>query len=92
MSLWDDSQWVDGYVAHVNNVFAGGNSAWIDFTYQSLIPNQGTGRVGWRQLVCEQPECVTEMLSVATLAMQMNRALMLRVTNAGQITGVQTVS
>ena len=92
MSLWDDSSWVDGYVARINNVFAGGNTAWIDFSWVSLLPHQGTGRVGWRQLVSEQPAGVSDLLEVASLAMQLNRLLKVRVTNDGRITALQSVS
>jgi len=92
MSLWDESHWVDGYVARVTNVFAGSNSVWIDFGWESLIPKQGAGRVGWRQLVAEQPTGVSEMLTAVSLSMQLNRRVMLRVTNDGRITAIQTIT
>ena len=92
MALWDESHWIDGFVARISNVFAGGNSAWIDFGWESLLPRQGSGHVGWRQLVSEQPTAVSEMLDVACLSMQLNRRVMLRVTNDGRITAIQTIS
>jgi hypothetical protein len=91
MALWDESHWVDGYVARVHNVFAGGNNAWINFSWQSTLPHHGSGHVGWRQLVSEVQNCVAEMLQVSSLAMHMDRRLLLRVTNDGRITGTQTV-
>lgn len=92
MSLWDDSHWVDGYIARVNHVFAGGGSAQIDFTWEALEPHQGTGRVGWRSLASEDPATVTNMLAIATQAKHADWRLLLRVTNEGLITGVQTVA
>lgn len=92
MALWDESHWVDGYVARITNIFGGGNTAWIDFGWESLLPRQGTGRVGWRQLVSEQPTGVSDLLEVACTSMQLNRRVMLRVTNDGRITAIQTVS
>ena len=92
MALWDDSHWVDGYVARITNVFAGGNTAWIDFGYEALLAHQGTGHVGWRQLVSEQPTGVSDLLAVACISMQLNRRVQLRATNDGRITAIQTVS
>jgi hypothetical protein len=91
MALWDDSHWIDGYAARVQNVFAGGGTAWIDFSWEPLLPHHGAGHVGWRQLVSEDAICVAEMLQVASLAMQLDRRLHLRVTNDGKITAVQTL-
>lgn len=90
MSLWDDSHWIDGYVARVNHVFAGGDSCQIDFSWESLEPHQGTGRVGWRPLVSEDRTVVTSMLQICSLAKENGWPLLLRVTNDGQITAVQT--
>lgn len=92
MALWDESHWIDGYVARIFNVFAGGSSAWIDFGWESLVPHQGTGHVGWRRLVAEQPSGVSDLLAVASLSMQLNRRVMLRVTNDGRITAIQTTA
>lgn len=92
MALWDDSHWVDGYVARITNVFAGGNTAWIDFRYEALLAHHGTGHVGWRQLVSEQPTGVSDLLAVARTSMQLNRRVQLRATNDGRITAIQTVS
>ena len=90
MALWDESHWVDGYVARINNVFAGGNTAWINFGWQALLPSHGSGQVGWRQLVSEQPAGVSDLLQAASLAMQLNRSVMLRAMNDGRITAIQT--
>lgn len=92
MSLWDDSHWVDGYIARVNHVFSGGGSAQIDFTWEATEPHQGTGRVGWRSLASEDPDTVSNMLTIASLAKQNGWRLTLRVTNDGLITAVQTVN
>lgn len=91
MSLWDDSHWIAGYVARVNHVFVGNGTCQIDFTWEATEPHQGTGRVGWRTLAAEDPTIVTSMLTVASLAKQNDWRLLLRVTNGGLITAVQTV-
>jgi len=92
MSLWDDSHWVSGYIAKINHVFAGGDSAQIDFSWEALEANQGTGRVGWRSLVSEDSSIIAAMLNIATQAKAHDWRLKVRVTNDGRITALQTVT
>jgi hypothetical protein len=92
MSLWDESQWVQGYIAKINHVFAGGDSAQIDFSWEALEAHQGTGRVGWRSLAAEDSSIVAAMLTIATHAKENDWRLKVRVTNDGRITALQTVT
>ena len=84
MSAWDESHWVD-YEARINNVFAGGGRAWIDFSYVRL------GRVGWRPLRDDIDESVSRLLDIATAVMTSGKLVLLRVTNGGDITAIQTL-
>lgn len=84
MSAWSESHWVD-YDAVVHNVFAGGGNAWIDFGYRRL------GRVGWRQIRGDSVEDVSRVCQIATASRNAATPVLLRVTNAGQITAIQTL-
>ena len=84
MSYWDDSHWIDYYDAQIHNVFAGGGNAWIEFSYVGLW------YVGWRQIVADSADDISRVLLIATGAKQAGYKVMLRVTNAGQITAMQT--
>jgi hypothetical protein len=82
MSAWSESHWVD-YDATIFNVFAGGGSAWIEFRYTIWY-------VGWRPIRGDTVEDVSRVLQIATAAKQAGFKVQLRVTNAGQITAIQT--
>ena len=84
MSTWEDSHWIDYYDAEIVNVFAGGGSAWIDFRYIGL------GHVGWRRFRVDSDGDLTRLTTIATEAKASRWAVMLRVTNAGEITAIQT--
>ncbi|WP_085371425.1 hypothetical protein [Leifsonia sp. NCR5] len=90
MSAWDDSHWVQGYTAVINNVFTGGGSSWVDFSHE-------LGRVGWRRIWADTDAERSNILAVATAAMGTGKRLQYRATNAGgpnnlaQITALQTV-
>jgi hypothetical protein len=83
MSAWDDSHWT-GYTARINNVFAA-DTVWLDFTYVSL------GHVGWRRVRQDADEWKTRILAIATEVMTSGKLVLLRVTNAGEITAIQTI-
>jgi hypothetical protein len=83
MSAWDDSHWT-GYAARINNTFAA-DTVWLDFTYVSL------GHVGWRRVRQDADEWKTRILTIATEVMTSGKLVMLRVTNAGEITAIQTI-
>ena len=82
MSYWDNSHWAD-YSANILNVFAGGGAAWLDFRYT-------IGHVGWRQVVGDSPNDISQVLTVALYAKETGANVSVRVTNAGEITAIQT--
>jgi hypothetical protein len=90
MSAWDDSHWT-GYNAQILNVFAGGETAWIDFRYVDL------GHVGWRRLLGDTVEDVSRVLAIATAAKQSGFLVAIRATNGSgpggtaEITAIQSV-
>jgi hypothetical protein len=84
MSAWDNSHWVDNN-AQILNVFAGGQTTWIEFRYISLWT------VGWRRIVADTTEDNTRILQVASDAKQSGTPVRLRVTNGGEITAIQTL-
>jgi hypothetical protein len=89
MSAWDDSQWID-YDAQVINVFAGGQTAWIEYRYSLWY-------VGWRRILGDSLEDVSRVLQIATDAKEGNWTVRVRVTNASgpgdtaEITAIQTL-
>jgi hypothetical protein len=90
MSAWDDSHWT-GYDASILNVFAGGETAWIDFSYNRL------GRVGWRRILGDTAEDVSRVLAVAIAARETGKSVLVRATNGSgpggtaEITALQTI-
>jgi hypothetical protein len=89
-SAWDDSHWVQGYTAEVHNVFAGGGTAWIDFSHE-------LGRVGWRRIRADSDIDRTDILAIAVAAKQFGWRLQYRATNSGgpnnlaEITALQSL-
>jgi hypothetical protein len=89
MSAWDDSQWID-YDAQILNVFAGGESSWLEYRYT-------IGYVGWRRLLGDTPDDVSHVFQAAVAAKQAGWSVRVRVTNASgpggtaEITAIQTV-
>jgi len=90
MSAWGESNWVGDFTAEIHNVFAASDAAWIDFSNER-------GRVGWRRILADTDEGKTNILAIATAAMQSGRRCQYRATNGSgpngtaEITALQTV-